>query len=138
MVVLGQLKTQPELVPLDFSGRDMKRVLDAHLPLQHLANGGGKMTRLSPSTSPTNNNTLTTINNLINASALNLAPPNPMLLSRLVLPPRPSQSPGGSETPPHNDRDHEPENDFSDDDEGPKDFRGEHLSFAEVVDVRLA
>lgn len=108
----------------------MKRVLEleAHHPplIQHLSNGGGKMTRLSPSSIPTNNNnnTLATINNLINASALNLAPPNPMLLSRLVLPPRPS--PGGSETPPpQHDRDQE-DADFSDeDDEGPKDFRGE-------------
>ncbi|XP_021963856.1 protein nubbin isoform X2 [Folsomia candida] len=113
-------------------GGDMKRVLEleAHHPplIQHLSNGGGKMTRLSPSSIPTNNNnnTLATINNLINASALNLAPPNPMLLSRLVLPPRPS--PGGSETPPpQHDRDQE-DADFSDeDDEGPKDFRAEPL-----------
>jgi hypothetical protein len=80
----------------------MKRVLEQH-HTHHLSNGG----KLTPSTSPL---------------------PNPMLLSRLVLPPR--GSPGGSETPPRDHRDQEQgfseeEEEEEEDDQGPKDFRGE-------------
>jgi len=156
MVVFDQLVLKQEPLPLDFSVRGgctgMKRVLDHHNhhPLHNVHHhhnggltnrvpgGGGKMTRLSPTSPPTlhqnninnlnnnnnnnnnNNSIINSINsiNSLNSSALSsLAPPNPMLLSRLVLPARPS--PGGSESPTHNDHD------FSDEDEGPKDFRGE-------------
>jgi hypothetical protein len=113
--------------------------------------GGGKMTRLhnnnnnnnsssnhSSTTSPSSGTVLHLNNNSITSSSLvGVATPtavtsiNPMLLSRLVLPARPS--PGGSESPPPH---HHP--DFSDDDDAPKDFRGKKiLQYVHIV-FRLA